>query len=106
MLNKATSGQELRYKYVRFQCLFRWFLTYIFYLVPLCLCIIRLSLPVTGYDLHQFFDFVLLRKEVIQPHLPVRLPCYDFTPIIIHTLAAYLPCGLDQRLLVQTTFVV
>ena len=25
---------------------------------------------------------VLLRKEVIQPHLPIRLPCYDFTPII------------------------
>ena len=24
---------------------------------------------------------VLLRKEVIQPHLPIRLPCYDFTPI-------------------------
>ncbi len=24
---------------------------------------------------------VLLRKEVIQPHLPVRLPCYDFVPI-------------------------
>ena len=23
-----------------------------------------------------------LRKEVIQPHLPIRLPCYDFTPII------------------------
>ena len=23
----------------------------------------------------------LLRKEVIQPHLPVRLPCYDFVPI-------------------------
>jgi len=22
------------------------------------------------------------RKEVIQPHLPLRLPCYDFTPII------------------------
>ena len=21
------------------------------------------------------------RKEVIQPHLPVRLPCYDFTPV-------------------------
>ena len=27
-------------------------------------------------------DQVLLRKEVIQPHLPIRLPCYDFTPII------------------------
>ena len=25
---------------------------------------------------------VLLRKEVIQPHLPIRLPCYDFTLII------------------------
>ena len=24
---------------------------------------------------------MLLRKEVIQPHLPIRLPCYDFTPI-------------------------
>ena len=23
----------------------------------------------------------LSRKEVIQPHLPVRLPCYDFTPL-------------------------
>ena len=27
-------------------------------------------------------DFLsFLRKEVIQPHLPIRLPCYDFTPI-------------------------
>ena len=24
----------------------------------------------------------LLRKEVIQPHLPIRLPCYDFTPVM------------------------
>ncbi len=24
----------------------------------------------------------VLRKEVIQPHLPIRLPCYDFTPVI------------------------
>ena len=28
----------------------------------------------------------LPRKEVIQPHLPVRLPCYDFTPIICPAL--------------------
>ena len=28
------------------------------------------------------------RKEVIQPHLPVRLPCYDFTPITDPTLDA------------------
>ena len=32
----------------------------------------------------------LLRKEVIQPHLPIRLPCYDFTPITSHTLDGYL----------------
>ena len=25
---------------------------------------------------------ISLRKEVIQPHLPIRLPCYDFTPVI------------------------
>ena len=29
---------------------------------------------------------ILLRKEVIQPHLPIRLPCYDFTPVIAPTL--------------------
>ena len=28
----------------------------------------------------------LPRKEVIHPHLPVRLPCYDFTPITDPTL--------------------
>ena len=31
-----------------------------------------------------------LRKEVIQPLVPQRLPCYDFTPIIDHTLGACL----------------
>jgi hypothetical protein len=30
----------------------------------------------------------LLRKEVIQPQVPLRLPCYDFTPITNHTLGA------------------
>jgi hypothetical protein len=32
----------------------------------------------------------LLRKEVIQPQVPLRLPCYDFTPITNHTLGACL----------------
>ena len=32
----------------------------------------------------------LLRKEVIQPHLPIRLPCYDFTPVINPTFGAVL----------------
>ena len=32
----------------------------------------------------------LLRKEVIQPHLPIRLPCYDFTPVINPTFGGVL----------------
>ena len=31
-----------------------------------------------------------LRKEVIQPHLPIRLPCYDFTPVINPTFGGVL----------------
>ena len=34
---------------------------------------------------------IFLRKEVIQPHLPIRLPCYDFTPIICPTFGGWLP---------------
>ncbi len=37
---------------------------------------------------------VLLRKEVIQPHLPVRLPCYDFVPIADPTFDSSLPHGV------------
>ena len=33
----------------------------------------------------------LLRKEVIQPQVPLRLPCYDFTPVTVHSLE---PCLL------------
>ena len=40
----------------------------------------------------------LLRKEVIQPHLPVQLPCYDFVPVTKPDLGTCLPCGLAQRL--------
>ncbi len=32
---------------------------------------------------------LLPRKEVIQPHLPIRLPCYDFTPVIQLTLDSW-----------------
>jgi hypothetical protein len=47
---------------------------------------------------------VLLRKEVIQPHLPVRLPCYDFVPIADPTFDGSLPEGLGHRLRVLPTF--
>ena len=36
------------------------------------------------------FALVLHRKEVIQPHLPIRLPCYDFTPVINPTFGSAL----------------
>ena len=34
---------------------------------------------------------LLLRKEVIQPQVPLRLPCYDFTPVIDHKVGSDLP---------------
>ena len=60
----------------------------------------ELSLDPVGHD------ECLPRKEVIQPHLPVRLPCYDFTPLTLHTFDASAPCGFGRRLRVQTTRVV
>ena len=48
---------------------------------------------------------MLLRKEVIQPHLPVRLPCYDFVPIASPTFDGSPPKGLGHRLRVLPTFV-
>ena len=33
----------------------------------------------------------ILRKEVIQPQVPLRLPCYDFTPIAGRTVGSCLP---------------
>ena len=57
----------------------------------------------TGSCPHFELKFVSLRtylprKEVIQPHLPVRLPCYDFTPLTLHTFDASVPCGFGRRL--------
>ena len=49
---------------------------------------------------------VLPRKEVIQPQLPLRLPCYDFTPVTSPTFDGSLPKGLGHRLRVLLTPVV
>jgi hypothetical protein len=43
---------------------------------------------------------------VIQPQLPLRLPCYDFTPITGPTFDGSLPKGLGHRLRVLLAFVV
>ncbi len=45
----------------------------------------------------------ILRKEVIQPQVPLRLPCYDFTPVADPTVVDCLPCGLAHRLRVEPT---
>ncbi len=58
------------------------------------------------YDVGLTSRFVpkhVLRKEVIQPQVPLRLPCYDFTPVTNHSLGACLPRGLAQPLLEQST---
>ena len=44
---------------------------------------------------------ILLRKEVIQPQVPLRLPCYDFIPVTEHSFGASLFCKLGQRLWVH-----
>ena len=41
---------------------------------------------------------MLLRKEVIQPQVPLRLPCYDFAPVISLILESSLPEGLGHLL--------
>ena len=38
---------------------------------------------------HREIDRILLRKEVIQPHLPVRLPCYDLALLTGLTLGDF-----------------
>ena len=60
-----------------------------------------------GYRVYTQHDSChgLFRKEVIQPQVLLRLPCYDFTPIMSHTLGRYPPCGSARGLLVQPTFV-
>jgi hypothetical protein len=56
-------------------------------------------------DLGSTTEVVLPRKEVIQPQLPLRLPCYDFVPITRPTLDGCLPEGLAHRLQVLPAFV-
>jgi len=44
-----------------------------------------------------------LRKEVIQPQVPLRLPCYDFTPVAELTVAGCPHCWSAHRLRVNPT---
>ena len=49
-------------------------------------CSVRLGCWNNSLDCHS----CLHRKEVIQPHLPIRLPCYDFTPVANPTFGSAL----------------
>ncbi len=51
----------------------------------------RFHLAVLTRGLRPAKDRCLLRKEVIQPLVPQRLPCYDFIPITTHTLGGQMP---------------
>ena len=42
---------------------------------------------------HPALSAMILRKEVIQPQVPLRLPCYDFTPVADPTVAGCLLKG-------------
>ena len=53
-------------------------------------CSSQLSLRSTWNESSDFSSDSLPRKEVIQPHLPIRLPCYDFTPVIGLTFDGWL----------------
>ena len=55
-------------------------------------------MSVGTYQLYENFF-----KEVIQPQVPLGLPCYDFTPVADPTVAACLPEGLAQRRRVEPT---
>ena len=76
--------------FLSFVPLVRWALLFLFRLT-VCLLVSR-------YCLH--------RKEVIQPHLPIRLPCYDFTPIIEPTFGRALLFRLGYGLRVFPTLMV
>ena len=59
---------------------------------------IRCRLPVIRYRMTRLNNLttiqpllLFLRKEVIQPHLPIRLPCYDFTPVISPAFGSSVP---------------
>lgn len=76
-------------------CFFNFLLTCIFFLpffiiFPSFLCLSRKHLEVVSF----FWGFLFLvltfcsKKEMFQPHLPVRLPCYDLAPVTSFTLGS------------------
>ncbi len=51
-------------------------------------CALVISFRIRDVTLLESSDSLLPRKEVIQPHLPVQLPCYDFVPVTSPTFGS------------------
>ena len=49
------------------------------------------ALIITCANVPKYKGCVSLRKEVIQPQVPLGLPCYDFTPVMNHTVVIAIP---------------
>ena len=54
---------------------------------PTLSCQLDIELSTLRFVIHSGQRF----KEVIQPQVPLRLPCYDFTPVMNHTVVTVLP---------------
>ena len=52
---------------------------------------VEASIAIKGTGAYRSKSSGIPRKEVIQPQLPLRLPCYDFTPITSPTFDGSLP---------------
>ena len=71
-----------------------------FYVLSPAMSILFNNSEKTAYPpvVQRFPGQCLLRKEVIQPHVPVGLPCYDLAPVTGLTFGGFPPCGLVYRL--------
>ena len=50
----------------------------------------RHSFVIRHSEIRHLRQHLLLRKEVIQPQVPLRLPCYDFIPVTAHSVGGCL----------------
>ena len=57
---------------------------------PKCCSLSLLTVDKSGRSMNWLYSQCNSRKEVIQPHLPIRLPCYDFTPVTNPTVVSAL----------------
>ena len=68
-----------------------------------CTYLILILTPSYPFTVKSGSEF-LLRKEVIQPQVPLRLPCYDLVPITSLALGRCLSCELAHRLRAKPAF--